>query len=40
MGDAANRELLDYYRARNHDRKAWLLEADAPDPKAVPYEAR
>jgi len=40
MGDAANRELLDYYRARNHDRKAWLLEADAPDPKTVPYEAR
>jgi hypothetical protein len=36
MGNAANRELLDYYRGR----KVWLVEADAPDPKPVPYEPR
>ena len=36
MGDAANRELLDYYGGR----KVWLIEADAPDPKPVPYEPR
>lgn len=36
MGDAANRELLDYYRAR----KVWLLEADAPDPEPSPYAPR
>lgn len=33
MGDAANRELLDYY----HGRKVWLLEADAPDPFVKAY---
>jgi hypothetical protein len=33
MGDAANRELLDYYPGR----KVWLLEADAPNPMPVPY---
>jgi hypothetical protein len=33
MGEARNRELLEYYQ----DRKVWLLEADAPDPKPVPY---
>jgi hypothetical protein len=37
MGDAANRELLDYYRARKPARKVWLIEADAPDPQPVPY---
>ena len=36
MGDAANRELLDYYRAR----KVWVLEADAPDPQPTPYPPR
>jgi hypothetical protein len=40
MGDAANRELLDYYHARKQGRKVWLLEADAPDPKPVPYGPR
>jgi hypothetical protein len=40
MGDAANRELLDYYRARQPDRKVWLVEADAADPKAAPYTPR
>jgi len=35
MGEAANRELADYYRSR----KVWLVEADAPDPKPVPYPA-
>jgi len=40
MGDAANRKLLDYYRARKQERKVWLLEADAPDPKPVPYVPR
>ncbi|MGA3039381.1 MAG: hypothetical protein ABSF54_01175 [Bryobacteraceae bacterium] len=33
MGDAANRELLDYYKGR----KIWVLDADAPDPAPVPY---
>jgi hypothetical protein len=37
MGDAANRELLDYYHA---SRKIWLLEADALHPKPVPYAPR
>jgi hypothetical protein len=36
MGDAANRELLDYFRGR----KVWLVEADAPDPQPVPYSPR
>jgi hypothetical protein len=36
MGDAANHELLDYYRGR----KVWLVEADAPDPQPVPYSPR
>jgi hypothetical protein len=36
MGDAANRELLHYYPGR----QVWLVEADAPDPKPVPYEPR
>ncbi len=40
MGDAANRELLDYYDARKQGRKVWLVEADAPDPKPVPYGPR
>ena len=34
MGDAANRELLDYYRSR----KVWVLEADAPDPEPISYQ--
>ena len=33
MGDAANRELLDYFRGR----QVWLVEADTPDPQPVPY---
>jgi len=33
MGAAGNRELLDYYRGR----KVWVLDADAPEPKAVAY---
>jgi hypothetical protein len=36
MGDAANRELLDYYP----NRKVWLVEADAPDPQPLPYPPR
>jgi hypothetical protein len=36
MGDAANRELLAYYP----DRRAWLLDADAPDPWPAPYTPR
>jgi hypothetical protein len=36
MGDAANRELLDYFRGR----QVWLVEADAPDPQPVPYSPR
>jgi len=36
MGDAANRELLDYYKGR----EVWLLDADAPDPKPAPYMPR
>jgi hypothetical protein len=36
MGDAANRELLDYYRSR----KVWVLDADAPDPEPAPYAPR
>jgi hypothetical protein len=40
MGDAANRELLDYYRDREPDRTVWLVAADAPDAKPVPYAAR
>ncbi|HXM42737.1 MAG TPA: hypothetical protein VN924_15910 [Bryobacteraceae bacterium] len=40
MGDAANRELLDYYHALQPGRKAWLVEADAADPQAAPYAPR
>jgi len=40
MGDAANRELVDYYEARKQGRKVWLLEADRPDPAPVPYAPR
>lgn len=36
MGDAANRELLDYYRGR----EIWLVDADAPNPQPVPYSPR
>jgi len=36
MGDAGNRELLEYYRGR----KVWLVEADAPDPAPAPYAPR
>jgi hypothetical protein len=36
MGDARNRELVDYYK----DRQVWLLEPDAPDPAPVPYAGR
>jgi hypothetical protein len=36
MGDARNRELLDYYR----DRKVWLLEPDRPAPALDPYVPR
>jgi hypothetical protein len=34
MGEARNRELLDYYRGR----KVWLLETDKPAPAPVPYQ--
>jgi hypothetical protein len=33
MGDAKNRELIDYYP----DRRVWLLEPDAPPLKVTPY---
>ncbi len=33
MGPSGNRELLDYY----HDRKAWVLDADAAHPSPEPY---
>ena len=36
MGEAGNRELLDYCR----DRKIWLLEADRPPLTPVPYTPR
>jgi hypothetical protein len=36
MGEAGNRELLDYYQ----DRQLWLLEPDALDPTPVPYARR
>ena len=36
MGEAANRELLDYYRGR----RVWLVEADVPGPKPAPYAPR
>jgi hypothetical protein len=37
MGEAANRELLDYYRVRAPERRVWLLEADALVPQPLPY---
>jgi hypothetical protein len=40
MGDAGNRELLDYYDARKQGRQAWLLEADLPDPQPTAYAPR
>jgi hypothetical protein len=40
IGDAANRELPDYYHARKQGRQVWLVEADAPDPTPVPYGPR
>jgi hypothetical protein len=40
MGDAANRELLDYYAARQPDRHVWMVQADAAAPKPVPYAPR
>jgi len=33
MGEKDNEELLRYFR----NRQIWLLEADAPSPKVVPY---
>ncbi len=33
LGPARNAELLEYFR----DRHAWLLEADAEEPRAIPY---
>ena len=33
MGEAENAELIAYFR----DRQAWLLQADEPAPKLVPY---
>jgi hypothetical protein len=33
MGDAKNRELIDYYR----DRRVWLLEPDSPSLNVTPY---
>jgi hypothetical protein len=36
MGDARNRELLDYYR----DRRVWLLEPDKPAPGLERYAPR
>jgi hypothetical protein len=36
MGEAGNRELLEYYR----DRRIWLLEADRPPVTPVPYAPR
>ena len=36
MGDARNRELLDYYR----DRRVWLLELDGPAPGLERYAPR
>jgi len=36
MGDAKNRELIDYYP----DRRVWLLEPDAPPLKVTPYPKR
>jgi hypothetical protein len=36
MGEGPNRELLDYYPSR----KAWLLEADAPNPTPASYLPR
>jgi hypothetical protein len=33
MGTAGNEELLRYYR----DRQAWLLDADEPSPRLIPY---
>jgi hypothetical protein len=37
MGEAANRELLDYYRVREPGRRVWLLAADAADSQPVAY---
>jgi hypothetical protein len=36
MGDAQNRELLDYYRSSN--RRVWLLEPDHASPVLIPYQ--
>jgi len=36
MGEAGNRDLLDYYR----DRQVWLLEPDGAAPTLVPYGRR
>jgi hypothetical protein len=33
MGDAQNRELLEYFKTR----RAWQLDADTPTPKLQPY---
>jgi hypothetical protein len=33
MGDAKNRELINYYP----DRRVWLLEPDSPRLKVTPY---
>jgi hypothetical protein len=38
MGPARDRELLDYYRDRQPDRRVWQLRADEPRPRPKPYE--
>ena len=40
MGNAANRELIAYYAARQPARKVWRMDADVPDPAPAPYDPR
>jgi hypothetical protein len=35
MGEAKNKELLDYYP----DRRVWLLQPDAPPLSLIPYSS-